>query len=137
MSLRFAKTFYGILFVISFLTQECWIIALVGVLMIMGTFSVKFNLPYRFHLWFVRSILNKKETTVRKGQEELSFVCVLAGGALLFGYRFPFLYFGKFVSFFRGMTLIVSAFMFLSGFAGICAVTVIYILFKNFIAKRK
>ncbi len=128
-SLKFSRTFYGVLALIGFFIENYWLIFFVSVLMGIGAFSIKLNLPYQFHFFFLRKLLEKETEPVKKDTKEIGFACSL-GGFFLF-VCFLLLYFENFVNFAWGLTLIVSFLMFLAGIANVCLATIIYVLFKK------
>ncbi len=85
-SLKFSRGVYGALALISFLAYNQWIVLVAGILMIIGAFSTKFNIPYQIHRVFSKKILKKKLETTLKDPGELNFACSMGGIVLLAGF---------------------------------------------------
>lgn len=132
-SLRFSRTTYGILSLIAFLIQNRWLVLATSLLMILGAFSVKLNIPYQLHVLILREMLKEKLEPIQKEPGELSFACGMGGGFLLIG----FLFLGKYPDFAWILILTTSLLMFLAGSTGFCMASLIYAFFKEFFKKRK
>lgn len=133
-SLRFSRAFYGILVLVAFLIRNHWLILAVSLLMIIGAFSIKFNIPYQFHALVLRKILKERSEPIPKESGELAFACRMGGSFLLVG--FLLLYFGKLVAFAWILILIVALLMLLTSFTGICVASLIYAVFKRSLFKK-
>ena len=129
-SLKFSRATYGVLLLIAVLIHSPWLVLAVAILTILGAFSLKLNIPYQLHA----SIFKKKSNPTLKELGELNFVAAATGILLFVG--FALLYFNKFVDFAWIYLLIVDAMIFLACFVGFCVATLMYIFFKNYLAKK-
>ena len=125
-SLRLSRAIYGIVILIACLIQNQWLVLIVSLLLILGTFSIKLNISYQLFLLFFKK---EKSRLIQRELEELNFVSGMTGILLFIG--FLFLYFGKFVDFTWMYILIVALLIFLACFVGFCVATLIYIFFKK------
>jgi len=132
-SLRFSRATYGILTLIAFLIHNHWLVLATSLLMIVGIFSIKLNIPYQFHALVLRKLLKEKSEPIQKELGELSFVSGMTGILLFIG--FLFLYFGKFVDFAWIFILIIAFLIFLACFVGFCVATLMYVFFKKIFKK--
>ncbi|MFH1859190.1 MAG: DUF4395 family protein [Patescibacteria group bacterium] len=128
-SLKFSRAIYGILTLIAYLMHSYWLVLAVSLLMVLGVFSIKFNIPYQFHILVLRKFLKEKSEPIQKESGELNFVAGMTAGLLFIG--FLFLYFGKFVNFAWIFILIITLLIFLACFVGFCMATLMYIFFKK------
>ncbi|MBU0647264.1 DUF4395 family protein [Patescibacteria group bacterium] len=125
-SLRLSRATYGIVILIACLIQNQWLVLMVSLLLILGVFSIKFNIPYQLLLLFFKK---DKSKLIQRELEELNFVSGMTGILLFIG--FLFLYFGKFVDFVWMYILIIALLIFLACFVGFCIATLIYVFFKK------
>lgn len=132
-SLRFSRAIYGVLVLVAFLIHNHWLVLATSILMALGTFSIKLNIPYQFHALVLGKLLKKRSAPVQKESGELNFVSGMTAGLLFIG--FLFLYFGKFVNFAWIYILIVAFLIFLACFVGFCVATLMYVLFKKIFKK--
>ena len=132
-SLKFSRATYGTLALIAFLIHNHWLVLAVSLLMILGVFSIKLNLPYQFHALVLRRLLKERSEPIQKESGELNFVSGMTGALLFIG--FLFLHFGKFVDFAWILILIVALLMFLACFAGVCVASLMYVFFKKVFKK--
>ena len=128
-SLKFSRAIYGILTLIAFLIHNQWLVLGVCILLALGAFSMKLNIPYQFHVLVLKKLFKKRPAPIQKERGELNFVSGMTG-ALLF-ICFLFLYFGKFVDFAWILIALLSLFMFLACLAGICIASLMYAFFKK------
>jgi hypothetical protein len=128
-SLRFSRAFYGALTLIAFLIQNIWLVLVVSLLMTVGAFSIKLNIPYQFHALVLGKLLKKKAEPIQKESGELSFVSGMTAGLLFIG--FLLLYFEKFIDFAWIFILIMASLIFLACFVGFCVATLTYALLKK------
>ncbi|MFH1820632.1 MAG: DUF4395 family protein [Candidatus Nealsonbacteria bacterium] len=133
-SLKFSRATYGILTVIAFLIHNHWLILITSLLMILGIFSIKLNIPYQFYTLFLRKLLKDGVEPIQKESGELNFVSGMTGVLLFIG--FLFLYFGKFVDFAWIYILIIALLIFLACFVGFCVATLMYVLFRKILMGR-
>lgn len=129
-SLRFSRATYGVLILIAFLLRNQWLVLAVSILIILGIFSPKLNLPYQLHIL----ISGRKFKPVQKESGELSFVAGATGVLLLIG--FLLIYFKRFVDFAWVYLLIVDLMIFLACFVGFCVATLMYVFFKRLFNKN-
>jgi len=129
-SLRFSRATYGVLALIAFLLHNQWLVLVVSILMILGVFSLKFNIPYQVHA----KLTGKRSAPIQKELGELNFVSGMTGALLLIG--FLLIYFDKFVSFAWIYILIVTLLIFLACFVGFCVATLMYVLLKKIFQKN-
>lgn len=125
-SLKFSRAAYGVLLLIAILLHNQELVLLVAILIILGIFSLKLNIPYQLHSLFLR----KKSKPTFKEIGELNFVAAATGLLLFIG--FGFLYFQKFVDFVWLYLLVVDLMIFLACFVGFCVATLMYVFFKKF-----
>ena len=124
-SLRFSRATYGVLTVIAFFVHSQWLILAVSILMALGSFSLKFNIPYQIHA----KLTKQRSTPIQKELGELNFVSGMTAGLLFIG--FLFIHFGKFVDFAWIYILIIAFLIFLACFVGFCVATLMYVFFKK------
>ncbi len=132
-SLRFSRAVYGLLALIAFLIQSPILVLITSFLMLLGSSSIKLNIPYRLHSFFIDKNLQKKEEKLIKEEGELNFACGMGGVFLLFS--FFLFYFGKWINFGWGIVLMMALLMFLASFAGVCVGSLVYVIFKKIIKK--
>ena len=132
-SLRFSRAVYGILTLTAFLIHNHWLVLTTTLLLVFGAFSIKFNIPYQFHILILRKLLKEKSEPIQKESGELNFVSGMTGALLFIG--FLFIYFGKFVDFAWIFILIMALLLFLACFIGFCVATLMYVLIKKIFKK--
>ena len=128
-SLRFFRAVGGILTLAAFLIQNQWLVLAIGLLMVLGVFSTKFNVLYQLHAQVLRKLLKEKAEPIERESGELNFTSGLTGVLLLIG--FLLLHFEKFINLAWILVLIMSLLMFLACFAGICVASLMYAFFKK------
>ncbi len=128
-SLRFSRAVYGILTLVAFFIHNHWLVLATSLLMILGIFSIKLNIPYQFYSLVLTKLLKKRLEPIQKESGELSFVAGMTASLLFIG--FLFLYFGKFVNFAWLFILIMALLIFLACFVGFCVATLMYVFFKK------
>jgi hypothetical protein len=128
-SLRFSRATYGVLTLISVIIHNPWLILIVSLLIILGAFSLKLNLPYQFHVLVIKRMASNKTEPILKDKGEINFVAGMTGILLLIG--FLLIYLGKFVNFAWIYILVVDMLIFLACFVGFCVATLMYIFFKK------
>ncbi|MBU4298942.1 DUF4395 family protein [Patescibacteria group bacterium] len=133
-SWRFFKIICGILALVAFLIQNYWLVLAVSLLMAFGIFSIKFNIPYQFHVLVLRKLFKNGSGPIQKELGEISFVSATGGFFFLFG--FLLLCFGKFINFAWIWILIVVLLILLGGFTDACLAASMYVFFKK-IFKRQ
>ncbi len=138
-SLRFCRTFYGVLALTSFLTRNIWVALACAVVMIVGVLRPnKTNLVYQFHKRFLRPKLGSESDPIPRPLGELRFACLFGGLTLIV--CSALVYFELLTGVAWSLVLALSFLMILSGFSGVCAATLIYIfaIKKSFgIVKQK
>ena len=134
-SLQFSRAIYGALALIAFLIQSHWLVLIISFLMIFGSFSIKFNIPYQFYALVLKKILKNKIKLIRKESKELNFACGMGGSILFIG--FLLLHFESFIGFAWILILIMSLFMFLASFVGVCVASLMYAFLKKLFKKLK
>ncbi|MFA6896683.1 MAG: DUF4395 family protein [Patescibacteria group bacterium] len=134
-SLKFSRFIYGVIVLIAFFIHSKWLVLAVGVLTILGAFSLKLNIPYQIHVFVEKNVLKKKVRPLQKESGELSFVSGMTGLLLLIG--FLLLQFTKYTSFAWIYILVVTLMIFVACLVGFCVATLMYILLKNFLLKTK
>ena len=132
-SLSFSRAIYGILTLIAFIMHNHWLVLATSLLMVLGIFSIKLNIPYQFHALVVRKLLKKRLVSIQKELGELNFIAGMTATLLFIG--FLFLYFGKFVDFAWIFILIIALLMFLACFVGFCVAALMYVFFKKIFKK--
>lgn len=133
-SLRFSRAVYGIMVLAAFFMHNQWLVLATSILMILGTFSIKLNIPYQFHVLVLKKSFNKESVPVQKELAELNFVAGMTAILLLIG--FFLIYSGKFVNFAWIYILIVDFLIFLACFVGFCVATLMYVFFKRIFIKK-
>ncbi len=133
-SLRFSRATYGIMVLVSFFIHNQWLLLATSILMVLGIFSLKLNIPYQFHKLIIRRMLNEKSISIQKESGELNFVAGMTAMLLLIG--FLFIYFGKFVDFAWIYVLVVDFLIFLACFVGFCIATLMYVFFRKIFIKK-
>ncbi|MFA6410670.1 MAG: DUF4395 family protein [Candidatus Buchananbacteria bacterium] len=128
-SLKFSRAFYGIMVLVAVLIRSEWLVLAASILMALGIFSLKLNLPYQFHLLVIKKMKKEKSLPVEKESAELNFVSGMTAVLLLIG--FLLIYFDKFVSFAWIYILVVDLLIFLACFVGFCVATLMYVFFKK------
>ncbi|MFA5022344.1 MAG: DUF4395 family protein [Patescibacteria group bacterium] len=128
-SLKFSRAVYGILVLIAVLTRNQWLVLITSLLMTLGIFSLKLNIPYQFHALVVKKFKKENPLPIQKESAELNFVSGMTAALLLIG--FLFLYFNKFVNFAWIYILVVDLLIFLACFVGFCVATLMYVFFKK------
>jgi len=124
-SLRFSRAVYGIMVLASFFIRNEWLLLAAVILMVLGTISLKLNIPYQIHALAFGS----KSEPIQKELAELNFVSGMTALLLLIG--FLFVYFGKFIDFAWIYLLVVDFLIFLACFVGFCVATLMYVFFKK------
>ncbi len=132
-SLRFSRAIYGILVLIGFFIHNQWLILATSILMILGIFSIKLNIPYQFHALVLNRMFKKKSALIQKELGELNFVAGMTAILLFAG--FLFVYFDKLVDFAWIYILIIDFLIFLACFVGFCVATLMYVFFKKIFKK--
>ncbi|KPJ55839.1 hypothetical protein AMJ49_06245 [Parcubacteria bacterium DG_74_2] len=132
-SMRFARTVYGLLALIGFLTHNVWVILFCATLMTIGViYPMKSNAVYEFHRVALRPLFKDKAKPILRGKDEMRFACVL-GTVFLLG-ALCLIYLGMFIEIAWISVLFLSSLMLLSGFSGVCAATLFYVFFiKKFL----
>jgi len=133
-SLNFFRGTCGFLTLLAFLVQNIWLILIVGLLFLLGAFSMNLNFLYTFFSFFSGSVLKKEMAVVSKDPNELRFVYAFT--AILYLASFALLYFNKFTAFAWGLELTVSFLTLLATFADVCVAALMYILFKRLFEKH-
>ncbi|MBU4204918.1 DUF4395 domain-containing protein [Patescibacteria group bacterium] len=128
-SLKFSRIIYGLLALLAFFLRNPWLVLILGTLMILEVFSVKYNLLYHLHFFILRKLLGDKSEPIKRELGELAFTCSVSGTFLFVGFLFS--YFGKFVDFAWILVLIVSFLMLLASFTGVCVASIMYAVFKK------
>ncbi len=125
-SLRFCRTFYGVLALTSFLTRNLWISFVCAVIMIIGVVRPnRTNLVYQFHKRFLRPKFSPRAEPIPRPVGELRFACLFGGLTLVV--CSTLVYFNVFTGVAWAFVLALSFLMILSGFSGVCAATLLYI----------
>jgi len=130
-SLRFSRAVYGIMVLIAFFLHNHWLVLATSILMILGIFSLKLNIPYQIHALLLSRSSKEK---VQKESAELNFVAGMTAVLLLVG--FFLIYFDKFTSFAWIYLLVVDFLIFLACFVGFCVATLMYVFFKRIFIKN-
>lgn len=133
-SLRFSRAIYGILVLTAFFIHNQWLVLAASILMILGIFSIKLNIPYQFYNLILKKLLKEKSVSIQKDSAELNFVAGMTATLLLIG--FLFIYFGKFIDFAWIYLLVVDFLIFLACFVGFCVATLMYIFFKKIFIRK-
>ncbi len=128
-SLKFSRAVYGLLTLIAIIIHSNWLILVVIVLMLLGTFSLKLNIPYELHVFFTKKVLKKRHSPSPKELGEVNFVSAMTSVLLLIG--FLLIYFGKFVAFAWIYLLVVDFMIFLACLVGFCVATLMYLSLKK------
>lgn len=128
-ALRFSRTIYGLLALVSFLFRLPWLVLAIALLMIIGIISNKTNLFYQFFVKVIRKVLKKTPLETEREVGELRFACGLGASFLIFAYLlFSFTPYGSIGWIF---VAIMSFLMLVAGIAGLCTASLLYALLKN------
>jgi len=134
-SIRFARTAYGVMALIAFLSSNIWILLATAILMGIGALSVdKYNLFLQIHKRILRPLIKDTSQPVYWDPWELRFACGLGTSFLLTA--FFLIYSGKAINGGWILVLTLSLLMLLAGFSGICLVTMIYAGLKKVFSKK-
>jgi len=128
-SLKFSRIIYGFLALLAFFLRNPWLVLILGILMILEVFSVKYNLLYHLHFFILRKLLGDKSEPIKRELGELAFTCSVSGTLLFIGFLFS--YFGKFVDLAWILVLMVAFLMLLASFTGVCVASIMYAIFKK------
>lgn len=132
-SLRFSRAVYGALILLAFFIHNKWIVLVVGVLAILGSMTLKANIPYELHAWFSRKFLKRNVTPTQKELAEVNFVSAATGVLLLIG--FVLLQYTKYTNFAWIYILVVTLMIFLACLVGFCVATLLYIFLRKIFIK--
>ncbi len=133
-SLRFARSFFGIVALLAYFLQSEALVLVLGVIMAVAAISLKYNIVYQLHLGFLKKMFkSKEEQPVAKDSAELSFACGLGASFFLI----PALLFAldKWVSLGWAMVLLSSLLMLLAGITGACVASIMYAVIKKALKK--
>lgn len=128
-SLKFSRATYGLLVLIAILIQSHWLVLAVVVLMALGILSLKLNIPYQLHSFYVQKYLKRKIAPRQKELSEVNFVALMTALLLLVG--FLLIYFNTAVSFAWIYLLVVDMMIFLACLVGFCVATLMYVFLKK------
>ena len=128
-SLKFSRAVYGSLTFIAYFIRNEWFLLAAGLLILLGMISIKLNIPYQLHSFFLKK--GSKPTQIEKA--ELSFVWGMMATFILGG--FWFIHIGKFVEAAWIFILMVAILLFVSCLIGFCLATSIYIITKKIFRK--
>lgn len=132
-SLKFSQAFYATACLVGFFLKEELIVLAVGILIFLGIFSTKLNLPYQFHLNFLKKVLKDTSKPGQRETAEVAFVWGLMSSFLLI--PSILIYFGKFVDIGWIFILITIFLMFIACLLGFCLATSMYIIAKKIFKK--
>jgi hypothetical protein len=134
-SVRFARTAYGVMTLIAFLSSNIWILLITAILMGIGALSTdKYNLFSQFHKRILRPLIKDVSQPVHWDPWELRFAYGLGTSFLLTA--FFLIYSGKAINEGWILVLILSLLMLFAGFSGICLVTIICAGLKKIFSKK-
>jgi hypothetical protein len=133
-SLRFSRATYGIMVLVSFFMHNQWLLLITSILMVLGIFSLKLNIPYQFHKLIIRRMLNEKSVSIQKESGELNFVAGMTAVLLFIG--FLLIHYDKFVNFAWIYVLVVDFLIFLACFVGFCIATLMYVFFRKIFIRK-
>lgn len=128
-ALNFFRATCGFLALLAFLIHSIWLVFVVGLLFLLGTFSMKLNILYQLFNSFSKKVLKKSATPIGKDPGEIRFVYGFT--AVMFLTSFLLLYFNKYTTFAWGLDLLVSFLTLLASFANVCLAALMYVLFKK------
>lgn len=128
-SLKFSRAVYGLMVLIAIIIHSSWLILATIILMVLGTFSLKLNIPYQFHALFMRKLFKIKHAPMSRELAEVNFVALMTSLLLLIG--FLLVYFDKFVAFAWIYLLIVDLMIFLACLVGFCVATLMYVSLRK------
>lgn len=132
-SLRFSRAVYGFLTLFAFFIRSNWLVLAVIIMLALGAMSIKFNIPYQLHAWYLRKNGKNVPQPIQKEVAELNFVSGMTGAFLLVG--FLLIYFGKFITLAWVLILITSLLIFLACFVGFCIASLTYAFYKKIFNK--
>ena len=128
-SLRFSRATYGLLVLIAIITHSQWLVLTVVILMILGVFSLKLNIPYQLHALCSQKLFKKNHAPTSRELGEINFVAGMTAALLLIG--FLLIHFNKFVSFAWIYLLVVDLMIFLACIVGFCVATLMYVALRK------
>lgn len=128
-SLKFSRAVYGLLVLIAIIIHSQWLLLAVIILMTLGVFSLKLNLPYQLHALYSQKLLKRKHAPTSRELGEVNFVALMTAALLLIG--FLLIYFGKFVAFAWVYLLVVDLMIFLACLVGFCVATLMYVSLRK------
>ena len=135
-SLKFARSFFGIAALLAFFLQSKVLVFVLGITMVMGAISLKYNPVYQFHFLILRKFLKNKDEAIAKDSGELSFACAMGSFFLLIPSLLFFL--NKYLSLAWTLVLLDAILMLLAGIAGTCVASILYaVLIKKWFVKKK
>jgi hypothetical protein len=133
-ALNFFRATCGFLALIAFLIHNIWLVLIVGLLFLLGVFSMKFNFLYQAYSSISNKVFKQNMVTIVKDPGELRFVYAFT--AVCFLASFLMLYFDKFTAWAWGLDLLVSFLTLLASFANICLAALIYVMYKRITHKQ-
>ena len=134
-SLKFSRATYGVLLLLAVIIKSEWLVLAIALLVIIGAFSMKLNIPYQFHALIIKKRVDGQHVPVPKESGEIRFVASATGILLLIGYAL--LQFNHLTTFAWVYLIVVDLMIFLACFVGFCVATLMYVLFKKLFAKPK
>ncbi|MBU4350955.1 DUF4395 family protein [Candidatus Parcubacteria bacterium] len=132
-SLRFARSFFGVVALLAYFLQSEALVLVLGVIMAVAAISLKHNIVYQFHFLVLRKFFKTKDEPVAKDSAELSLACGIGASFLLI----PSMLFAfdKWVGLAWAMVLLSSFLMLLAGITGACVASIMYATLKKALKK--
>lgn len=128
-SLKFSRATYGSLVLIAIFIHSQWLVLAVVILMILGVFSLKLNIPYQLHALCSHKLFKRNHPPTPRELGEVNFVALMTAVLLLIG--FLLIHFDKFVSFAWIYLLVVDLMIFLACIVGFCVATLMYVALRK------
>lgn len=128
-SLKFSRATYGLMVLLAILIHNQSLILAVVILMVLGTISLKLNIPYELHSSISKKLSKRKHAPTKKELGEVNFVALMTAALLLAG--FLLIQYTKFTTFAWSYLLVVDLMIFLACLVGFCVATLMYITLKK------
>ena len=128
-SLKFSRATYGLIVLLAILIHNQWLILAVVILMVLGTISLKLNIPYELYSAISKKLLKRKHSPTKKELGEVNFVALMTAALLLVG--FLLIHYTKLVTFAWSYLLVVDLMIFLACLVGFCVATLMYITLRK------
>lgn len=131
-SLRFARTFLGLLVLLAYFLNLPWLVLLTALLMIPSILSIKYSPSYQFYLFLLRKLAGKKTKVISKELGEIRFACGMGASFLFISY---FLLAAGYTTWGWILAVVTALIMLLAGLVGVCVASLMYASVKKLLNK--